>query len=184
MTLQRASGISTLESEARAVVNIQPERTASNILARPRQGIFKQRVMQIEWRCRITGVHNLNHLVASRCKPWHDSNNEERLNGENGQLLTPGIDHPFDRGSIGFEGSCRLVISPVAHLPSLQRTGIDTRGVVNVGGFTERQRQYLDFHRNSVLLRAARYAVVFAKDQIRDPVDAWLERFDTAAKLR
>jgi hypothetical protein len=33
---------------------------------------------------------------------------------------------------------------------------IDTRGVVNVGGFTEGQRRYLDFHRNVVLLRTVR----------------------------
>lgn len=40
------------------------------------------------------------------------------------------------------------------YVPSLERMGIDTRGVVNVGGFTEGQRRYLDFYRNSVLLRA------------------------------
>jgi hypothetical protein len=44
--------------------------------------------MQIEWQCRITGVDNPVHLVASHCKPWRDSTNEERLNGENGLLLT------------------------------------------------------------------------------------------------
>lgn len=70
--------------------------------------------------------------------------------------MTPSIDYLFDRGFIGFEDSGRLVISPVAHIPSLQRMGIETQGAVNVGGFTEGQRRYLDFHRNSVLLTAAR----------------------------
>ena len=126
------------------------------IRARRGQGLFKQRVMLIERRCRITGVDNPIHLVASHCKPWRDSSDEERLNGENGLLLTPSIDHLFDRGFIGFEDSGRLVISPVAHRPSLERMGVDTRGVVDVGGFTEGQRRYLDFHRNAVLLRAAR----------------------------
>jgi len=126
------------------------------IRARRGQGLFKQRVMQIERRCRITAVDNPIHLVASHCKPWRDSSNEERLDGENGLLLTPSIDHLFDRGFIGFEDSGRLIISPVAHLPSLQRMGVETRGVVTVGGFTEGQRTYLDFHRNAVLLRAAR----------------------------
>lgn len=126
------------------------------IRARREQGIFKQRVMQIEQRCRITGVDNPIHLVASHCKPWRDSTNEERLNGENGLLLTPSIDHLFDRGFIGFEDSGRLVISPVAHRPSLERMGVETSDAVNAGGFTEGQRGYLGFHRNSVLLRAAR----------------------------
>lgn len=58
------------------------------IVARRGQGLFKQRVMEVEHRCRIAGVANPIHLRAS-CKPWRDSNNEERLNGENGLLLTP-----------------------------------------------------------------------------------------------
>ena len=91
------------------------------IRARNGQGLFKDRVSRIETRCRITGVENAAHLVASHCKPWRDSSNEERLNGENGLLLTPSIDHLFDRGFISFEDSGRLIISPVAHRPSLQR---------------------------------------------------------------
>lgn len=126
------------------------------IRARRGQGIFKERVMQIEKACRITGVTNPTHLLASHCKPCRDSSNEERLDGENGLLLTPSIDHLFDRGFIGFEDSGDLIISRVAHLPSLQRMGVETRKLVNVGGFTEGQRRYLEFHRTSVLLRAAR----------------------------
>ena len=126
------------------------------IRARNGQGLFKERVSKIESRCRLTGVENPVHLVASHCKPWRDSTNEERLNGENGLLLTPSIDHLFDRGFIGFEDSGKLIISPVAHRPSLQRMGIDTMKVVNVGGFTGGQKQFLDFHRNAVLLQSVR----------------------------
>jgi hypothetical protein len=44
-------------------------------------------------------------IIANHCKPCRDCDtNEERLNGENGLLLTPSIDHLFDRGFIGFEG--------------------------------------------------------------------------------
>ena len=126
------------------------------IRARKGQGLFKDRVSRIETRCRITGVQNPVHLVASHCKPWRDSTNEERLNGENGLLLTPSIDHLFDRGFIGFEDNGRLIISPVAHRPSLERMGIDTANPLNVGGFTSGQRAFLDFHRNGVLLQANR----------------------------
>lgn len=126
------------------------------IRARRGQGLFKERVMRIEKACRITGVTKPIHLVASHCKPWRDSSNEERLDGENGLLLTPSIDHLFDRGFIGFEDSGRLIISPVAHLPSLQHMGVETRQAVNVGGFTEGQRRFLDFHRDRVLLRSIR----------------------------
>ena len=77
------------------------------VRARNGQGLFKDRVGKIESKCRITGVENPVHLVASHCKPWRDSSNEERLNGENGLLLTPSIDHLFDRGFIGFENNGR-----------------------------------------------------------------------------
>jgi len=112
--------------------------------------------MLIEKRCRITRVSNPIHLRASHCKPWRDSNNDERLNGENGLLLTPSIDHLFDRGFISFEDAGDLIVSPVAHKASLNRMGVETEGVVNVGSFTEGQRQFLDYHRNAVLLRALR----------------------------
>ena len=125
------------------------------IRARNGQGLFKDRVSKIESGCRITGVENPVHLVASHCKPWRDSTNEERLNGENGLLLTPSIDHLFDRGFLGFEDSGNLIISPVAHKPSLRRMGVETDRLINVGSFTAGQRQFLEFHRNAVLLRVA-----------------------------
>jgi len=124
------------------------------IVARRGQGLFKERVMEIETRCRITGVTNPIHLRASHCKPWRDSDNQERLNGENGLLLTPTIDHLFDRGFISFEDSGVLIVSPVAHAPSLNRMGVETNKIVNVGTFTEGQKQFLDYHRESVLLQA------------------------------
>ncbi len=126
------------------------------IRARNGQGLFKDRVSKIETRCRITGVENPVHLIASHCKPWRDSTNEERLNGENGLLLTPSIDHLFDRGFIGFEDNGKLIISPVAHRASLQRMGIETAKIVNVGAFSSGQKQFLDFHRNAVLLASMR----------------------------
>ncbi len=58
------------------------------------------RVQALEQRCRITGVDRPEHLRASHSKPWRDSDNAERLDGENGLLLTPSIDHLFDRGFI------------------------------------------------------------------------------------
>jgi putative restriction endonuclease len=128
----------------------------SLIVSRRGQGLFKDRVMRIEKFCRVTKVENPVHLRASHCKPWRDSSNEERLNGENGLLLTPTIDHLFDRGFISFEDAGRLIISPVAHNESLRRMGIDTEQPVNVGVFSQGQRAFLDYHRNSVLLRALR----------------------------
>jgi putative restriction endonuclease len=144
-----------LEAAVEADTSLPPTDREAVIRARRGQGLFKQRVMQLEERCRITKVDNPVHLVASHCKPWRDSSNQERLNGDNGLLLTPSIDHLFDRGFIGFEDNGELIISPVADGPSLQRMGIETNAAVNVGGFSSGQKSFLDFHRNMVLLKAA-----------------------------
>ncbi|MCC6207417.1 MAG: HNH endonuclease [Gammaproteobacteria bacterium] len=124
------------------------------IMARRGQGKFRENVSHLERKCRITKVDRPEHLRASHIKPWRDSSNQERLDGENGLLLTPTIDHLFDRGFISFEDNGRLLISPVAHKPSLERMGIETQQAVNVGAFTNQQAQQLDFHRNFVFLES------------------------------
>jgi hypothetical protein len=124
------------------------------VSARRGQGLFKRRVMELETRCRVSGVENPVHLIASHCKPWRDASNEERLHGENGLLLTPSIDHLFDRGFISFENNGDLIVSPVAHKPSLTRMGIETQQRSNVGSFSSGQKGFLDFHRNYVLLKS------------------------------
>jgi putative restriction endonuclease len=144
----------TLERQVTNDSSIRETERQALIRARNGQGLFRDRVSKIETKCRVTGVENPVHLVASHCKPWRDSTNEERLNGDNGLLLTPIIDHLFDRGFIGFEDNGKLIISPVAHKPSLQRMGIEISKVVNVGGFTSGQKQFLEFHRNAVLLQS------------------------------
>jgi putative restriction endonuclease len=115
--------------------------------------LFRHNVSSID-RCRITGVSYPTHLFASHIKPWRESTNDERLNGENGLLLTPSIDHLFDRGFISFEDNGELMIFDVAHKESVRRMGIEINRVVRVGKFSEGQRFFLAHHRRSVFLQA------------------------------
>lgn len=132
-----------------------PETTRQAVvMARRGQGLFKQNVQRIERECRVTKVDQVEHLRASHCKPWRDSNNIERLDGENGLLLTPDVDHLFDRGFISFEGSGKVLISPVAHRESIRKMGLEDALRANVGGFTAVQEAFLAFHRESVFLEA------------------------------
>jgi hypothetical protein len=150
-----------LEWEEHLVEALKTDRSLSDteresiVLARRGQGLFKRNVQQIESKCRITGVTRPEHLIASHCKPWRDCETvEERLNGENGLLLTPSIDHLFDRGLISFEDSGGLLISPVAHRTSLQRMGVPTERPFRVGAFSAGQRAYLQYHRERVFLES------------------------------
>jgi len=156
-----ASAVGLVEWEEHELGQVQADATLPEterqaiVLARRGQGLFKKRVMTLERACRITGVNREEHLRASHCKPWRDSSNEERLDGENGLLLTPSVDHLFDRGFIAFEDNGQVVISPVAHRDSLLRMGLDAENPPNVGPFSIGQRRYLEFHRDNVLLRSS-----------------------------
>ena len=121
------------------------------IQARRGQGRFRFNVLSIERACRVTKVERLEHLIASHTKPWRDSTNDERLDGENGLLLTPTVDHLFDKGFISFENNGDLLISPVADRQSLSKMGVSPDRRVNVGGFSEGQRRFLEYHRDNVL---------------------------------
>lgn len=155
------SAIGLVEWEEHELYEVQTDSTLPEtdrqaiVLARRGQGLFKKRVMRIEHACRITGVNREEHLRASHCKPWRDATNEERLDGENGLLLTPSIDHLFDRGFIAFEDSGQVIVSPVAHRQSLVQMGIDPKSPPSVGTFSAGQRRYLEFHRENVLLRSS-----------------------------
>lgn len=124
------------------------------VLARRGQGLFRERVAAIEKRCRITGVERREYLRASHSKPWRDATNSERLDGENGLLLTPDVDFLFDRGLISFDDNGDVLVSPVTDTSVLERMGLSASMLRNVGAFSIGQRAYLQFHRESVFLRA------------------------------
>lgn len=140
-----------LQEELRRDSRLSETEREAVVLARRGQGLFRERVALIERRCRVTGVTRPEHLRASHCKPWRDSSNEERLDGDNGLLLTPSIDHLFDRGFISFREHGELLVSPVAHAESLHRMGVP-KEPINVGGFTRGQQAFLEYHRDSVFL--------------------------------
>lgn len=153
---QQSDGLSEWEdhikSELEGDTEIPETERKALVKSRVGQGRFKMNVAQIEHRCRITKVDRIEHLRASHLKPWRDSSNNERLDGENGLLLTPTIDHLFDRGFISFEDNGLLLVSPVAHTPSLEKMGVSVSGKTNVGSFVEGQKQYLEFHRENIFL--------------------------------
>jgi putative restriction endonuclease len=140
--------------EVKSATGIAETEKSAIVMARRGQGLFKSRVARIERKCRITGATNLDYLIASHTKPWRDASNQERLDGENGFLLVPDADLLFDRGFISFEDSGKVLVSPVADRGSIEKFGITEQMLHNVGSFSTGQRKYLEFHRESVFLKA------------------------------
>ncbi len=111
-----------------------------------------------ELRMPIRPSHHMDVLtkfLPKRYAPLQASGAGPQLDGENGLLLTPSIDHLFDRGFIGFEDDGQVIVSPVVHRESLLRMGIKPGSLPKTGNFSSGQRLFLTYHRENVLLRSS-----------------------------
>lgn len=131
-----------------------PETTRLAIVkARVGQGVFREEVSKVEKRCRLTGVEDANHLVASHIKPWKDSDNQERLSGQNGLMLTPTPDHLFDKGFISFGDDGRLLYAARVNREALTKMKVPEEGF-GAGKFSADQVEFLRYHRKFVFKKA------------------------------
>jgi hypothetical protein len=119
------------------------------VKARRGQGLFKANVRLYESECRLTHVCSIRHLRASHIKSWKDSNDREKIDGANGLLLAPHVDHLFDRGFISFSGEGELLVSSKLNLDVLDKWSISLPQ--SVGEFKPKQREFLEYHQDVVL---------------------------------
>jgi predicted restriction endonuclease len=138
------------EAKIRQRTDIDQTDKEQLVKARRGQGIFKSTLQMIEKRCRITGLKDSVHLRASHIKPWCKCDDFERLDGNNGLLLSPHIDHLFDRGFISFKDSGDLLVADLLKEQVLKTWGISPK--LNAGRFRPEQIKYLEYHRREVFL--------------------------------
>lgn len=118
---------------------------------RTKQALFRDRVLLVEKQCRVTGIADLRFLRASHIKPWAQcENGNERVDGHNGLLLAPHIDHLFDQGWISFKNDGALIESPLLPAGVLDALGVRPLSIKRKP-FTSQQHEYLKFHRQRVL---------------------------------
>nr|WP_320114040.1 HNH endonuclease [uncultured Desulfuromonas sp.] len=113
--------------------------------ARIGQGQFRKSLIEAyRGRCPITGIENEQLLIASHIKPWKKCTNAERLDPNNGILLSALIDRLFDQGLITFEDDGSVSLSPSLSESDRKKCAVDLwpHLVLN-----PRSREYLEFHR-------------------------------------
>ena len=143
----------TVEQEILNNTAIDETERKAIVSSRRGQGRFRQNLASIEKGCRVTGVADPRLLRASHIKPWRScADNHERLDGYNGLLLAPHIDLLFDRGYISFSDNGDLMISSRIESEQLALLGITSKPTLNVGSFSDKQKEYLKFHRAEVFL--------------------------------
>jgi hypothetical protein len=144
-----AHSIEEDEEQARIEhAQIPPTAKTQLIKARRGQGIFRIRVGNLEQRCRLTHLEDKSLLIASHIKPWRKSTDEEKLDKNNGLLLSPHVDKLFDSGLISFADDGQILCASEAIRKVMRRWGLDPDG--NAGKFNPAQREYLSFHRRHV----------------------------------
>jgi hypothetical protein len=109
------------------------------------QGWYRQEVLE-KWggRCPVTGLSIRRLLIASHIVPWSDSTDDERLDPDNGILLSPNVDALFDRHLLSFTDEGEIVCARSISEDDLRTMGIDTSATIRV---SEGMRRYLSRHR-------------------------------------
>jgi hypothetical protein len=133
--------------------DLEPRDKRQLISARKGQGVFRENVERIEKLCRVTGVPDRRHLRARHIKPWGLADDREKLDGFNGLLLSPHIDHLFGRGHIAFGDDGQLLLSKHLNPTVAKAWGLDRTHPPRA--FRPEQRAYLDFHRRHIFERLA-----------------------------
>jgi hypothetical protein len=125
---------------------------AQLIQARIGQGQFRERLLNL-WSgaCAITGCTVKHILRASHIKPWKDSSNEERLDPDNGLLLTANLDALFDKHLISFDEDGRMLVAKQIGNSELKALGLPQHMKRSLN---DQQRSYLALHRATHLERA------------------------------
>ena len=116
------------------------------VMSRIGQGKFRADLIK-RWhgRCALTGLQNVNLMVASHINAWALSNNAERLDVENGLLLAPHIDRLFDQGMISFSDRGYLQISHMLDAEDRIILGLDR--FTKIDSLSGKNLLYLQRHR-------------------------------------
>lgn len=134
-------------------IQIEVENTSKIIQQTIRVGQekFRRSLLDEISFCPITGITDRRILTASHIKPWRVSNNNERLDKNNGFIFSPTIDKIFDIGLISFENDKSLLVSKALDKANVISIGIEPKRVYDKLPL-ENRIQYLEYHRNFIFL--------------------------------
>lgn len=134
------------------LINVEITETEKEqvIKSRVGQSAFKKALLRNDKKCRLCGVSDERFLVASHIKPWSQSNNQERLDVNNGLLLCPNHDALFDKGYISFDDNGIIMISD--SLVEGTKVFLNINESMNIR-MNEGQQHYMKWHRENLLCR-------------------------------
>jgi len=115
---------------------------------------FREKLIKRWQTCSLTDFGSEAVLVASHIISWCKcESNEERLDVNNGLLLTPNIDKLFDRGLITFAQDGRIRMSP--NLDAAEAANLGVRDTLRLRYVPETIQPYLHRYMNDGYFQAA-----------------------------
>ena len=123
--------------------------------ARIGQGKFRDDFMK-RWSCKcgVSGISRRELLRASHIKTWSASNNVERLDPDNGLLLSAAYDAAFDARLISFGDDGALILAEDFARAEAEAAGIDLSAQLDLG--SSHSASYLATHRALMSARVER----------------------------
>jgi len=119
------------------------------VTSRVGQGFFRKQLID-KWnsRCAVTNCSILKILIASHIVPWKEASDNERLDVENGILLSPTIDALFDRHLISFNDDGSIIIGTSIHKEAFDLLGVSNDMCIEV---SKGMKKYLARHRAKMI---------------------------------
>lgn len=116
------------------------------VTSRVGQGAYRKSIIHHwEYQCAVTDFDDTRILIASHIVPWKYANDEQRLDVENGILLSPTYDALFDKHLISFENNGRIILSEEISKEAFHK--INVTGNENLRKITDGNKSYLEQHR-------------------------------------
>ena len=115
------------------------------VTSRVGQGAYRKRIIhRWEYKCAVTNFNNLDILIASHIVPWSKATDNERLDVNNGLLLSPTYDALFDKHLITFDNKGKIQLSDQIELSAYQKIGVTGKEQIN--DLSMYNVQYLEQH--------------------------------------
>ncbi|HHP1041089.1 TPA: HNH endonuclease [Bacillus thuringiensis] len=139
-----------LQKELESPIVLDETEKESVVKTRIGRSIFKKTLLAVKKKCKLCGVSDERFLIASHIKPWSQSDNQERLDVNNGLLLCPNHDALFDKGYISFNEEGRILISE--SLDEATKVFLNVHESMNIR-VNEKQQSYINWHRESIFYK-------------------------------
>ena len=121
--------------------------------AREGQSVFRNSLLKQMGHCPFTGIDDPRLLIASHIKPWECSDEKEKVDSNNGLLLSATYDRLFDQGLITFNKDGSLKLSVWLSEENKKRLGLIEGMMLPDLKYNKKKDVYMAYHREHVFLK-------------------------------